>query len=155
MEQKEQMLTLLTKKTVYVNDVPSNQMEKWLKIEAERFRNPVLRLFHTELETVYEEKNRGLDSDGRKMFEALLDGLFPHHQYGQQTTIGTIAHLKNPSLVEINKFYRTYYVPNNMAICLSGDFDFDKTINLIDKYWGGFERKDNPVFKVIEEAPNY
>ena len=53
-------------KTVYVNDVPSNQMEKWLKIEAERFRNPVLRLFHTELETVYEEKNRGLDYDGRK-----------------------------------------------------------------------------------------
>jgi len=140
-------------KTVYVNDVPSNQMEKWLKIEAERFRNPVMRLFHTELETVYEEKNRGLDSDGRKMFEALLDGLFPNHQYGQQTTIGTIAHLKNPSLVAINKFYRANYVPNNMAICLSGDFDFDETIKLIDKYWGGFERKEDPAFEVIEEAP--
>ena len=37
---------------------------------------PVFRLFHTELEAVYEEKNRGLDSDGRKMFEALLEGLF-------------------------------------------------------------------------------
>ena len=138
-------------KTVYVNDVPSNQMEKWLKIEAERFRNPVLRLFHTELETVYEEKNRGLDSDGRKMFEALLDGLFPNHQYGQQTTIGTIAHLKNPSLVAINKFYRANYVPNNMAICLSGDFDFDETIKLIDKYFGGFERKEDPIFDVAKE----
>ncbi len=92
-------------KTVYVNDIPSNQIEKWLKIEAERFRKPVLRLFHTELETVYEEKNRGLDSDGRKMFQALMAGLFQKHQYGTQTTIGTIAHLKNPSLVEINKFY--------------------------------------------------
>ena len=52
--------------TVYVNDIPSNQLEKWLSIEAERFRNPVFRLFHTELEAVYEEKNRGLDNDGRK-----------------------------------------------------------------------------------------
>jgi predicted Zn-dependent peptidase len=140
-------------KTVYVNDIPSNQIEKWLKLEAERFRYPVFRLFHTELEAVYEEKNRGLDNDGRKMFEALLAGLFPAHQYGQQTTIGTIEHLKNPSLTEIRKYFNKYYVPNNMAICLSGDFDYDETINLINKYWGSFERKDDPNFEVIDEAP--
>jgi predicted Zn-dependent peptidase len=140
-------------KTVYVNDIPSNQIEKWLRLEAERFRYPVFRLFHTELEAVYEEKNRGLDNDGRKMFEALLDGLFPVHQYGQQTTIGTIEHLKNPSLTEIRKYFNKYYVPNNMAICLSGDFDYDKTINLINKYWGSFESKDDPTFEVREEAP--
>ncbi len=139
-------------KTVYVNDIPSNQIEKWLKLEAERFRYPVFRLFHTELEAVYEEKNRGLDNDGRKMFEALFDGLFPVHQYGQQTTIGTIEHLKNPSLTEIRKYFNKYYVPNNMAICLSGDFDYDETINLINKYWGSFERKDDPTFEVREEA---
>tara|TARA_B100001758_G_scaffold247935_1_gene268737 strand:+ start:6678 stop:9608 length:2931 start_codon:yes stop_codon:yes gene_type:complete len=142
-----------SEKTVYINDIPSNQIEKWLKLEAERFRYPVFRLFHTELETVYEEKNRGLDNDGRKMFEALLDGLFPNHQYGTQTTIGTIEHLKNPSLTEIRKYFNKYYVPNNMAICLSGDFDYDETIRLIEKYWGGFERKEDPVFQVIDEAP--
>ena len=92
-------------KTVYVNDIPSNQIEKWLQLEAERFRNPIFRLFHTELEAVYEEKNRGLDSDGRKMFEALMSGLFQKHQYGTQTTIGTIEHLKNPSLTEIRKYF--------------------------------------------------
>ena len=140
-------------KTVYVNDIPSNQIEKWLRLESERFRYPVFRLFHTELEAVYEEKNRGLDNDGRKMFEALFDGLFPVHQYGQQTTIGTIEHLKNPSLTEIRKYFNKYYVPNNMAICLSGDFDYDETINLINKYWGSFERKDDPTFEVREEAP--
>jgi len=140
-------------KTVYVNDIPSNQIEKWLKLEAERFRYPVFRLFHTELEAVYEEKNRGLDNDGRKMFEALFDGLFPAHQYGQQTTIGTIEHLKNPSLTEIRKYFNKYYVPNNMAICLSGDFDYDETIELINKYWGGFERKEDPTFEVIKESP--
>ena len=140
-------------KTVYINDIPSNQIEKWLKLEAERFRYPVFRLFHTELEAVYEEKNRGLDNDGSKMFEALFDGLFPTHQYGQQTTIGTIEHLKNPSLTEIRKYFNKYYVPNNMAICLSGDFDYDETINLIDKYWGSFEKKEDPAFEVIQEAP--
>ena len=40
-------------KTVYINDIPSNQMEKWNKLESERFRYPVFRLFHTELEAVY------------------------------------------------------------------------------------------------------
>ena len=131
-------------KTVYINDIPSNQIEKWLKLEAERFRMPVFRLFHTELEAVYEEKNISLGNDGRKMFQALMDGLFPTHQYGQQTTIGTIEHLKNPSLTEIRKYFNKYYVPNNMAICLSGDFDYDETIKLVDKYWGSFERMEDP-----------
>ena len=140
-------------KTVYINDIPSNQLENWLKLESERFRYPVFRLFHTELETVYEEKNRSIDNDGSKMFHALMDGLFPNHQYGQQTTIGTVEHLKNPSLSEIREYFNKYYVPNNMAICLSGDIDYDKTINLIDKYFGGFEMKDDPYFEVINEDP--
>ena len=140
-------------KTVYINDIPSNQIEKWLKLEAERFRMPVFRLFHTELEAVYEEKNISLGNDGRKMFQALMDGLFPTHQYGQQTTIGTIEHLKNPSLTEIRKYFNKYYVPNNMAICLSGDFDYDETIKLVDKYWGSFERMEDPEFTVIKELP--
>ena len=114
--------------TVYVNDIPSNQIDKWLAIESERFRKPVMRLFHTELEAVYEEKNRGLDNDGIKAWEALFAGLWQKHPYGTQTTIGTIDHLKNPSLTEIKKFYNSWYVPNNMAICLSGDFDPDSLI---------------------------
>ena len=141
-------------KTVYINDIPSNQIEKWLKLESERFRNPIFRLFHTELETVYEEKNRGLDDDGRKLFYEMLDAVFPNHQYGQQTTIGTIKHLKNPSLKEIQKYYDKYYVPNNMAICISGDFESESMIELIDKYFGGFESKEVPNFEVIKEKTN-
>ena len=139
--------------TVYVNDIPSNQLEKWLSIEAERFRNPVFRLFHTELEAVYEEKNRGLDNDGRKMFEAMLSGLFQNHTYGTQTTIGTVEHLKNPSLTEIRKYFNKYYVPNNMAICLSGDFDPDQVIVWINEKFGSFERKEDPIFTPGVEEP--
>ena len=139
--------------TVYVNDIPSNQLEKWLSIESERFRDPVFRLFHTELEAVYEEKNRGLDNDGRKMFEAMLSGLFQKHTYGTQTTIGTVEHLKNPSLTEIRKYFNKYYVPNNMAICLSGDFDPDQVIVWINEKFGSFERKDDPEFTAGVEEP--
>ena len=139
--------------TVYVNDIPSNQLDKWLRIEAERFRNPVLRIFHTELEAVYEEKNRGLDSDGRKVYENLFAGLFQKHQYGTQTTIGTIDHLKNPSIKKIKEYYDRYYVPNNMAICISGDIDFDKTIKMIDQHFGKWASKPVPDFPVAAEDP--
>ena len=64
-------------RTVYVNDIPTNQLEKWLNVESERFRSPQMRLFHTELEAVYEEKNRTLDSDFRKAWYALMKNLFP------------------------------------------------------------------------------
>ena len=114
--------------TVYQEDIPSNQLEKWAAIQAERMREMVPRLFHTELEAVYEEKNRGLDSDFNKEFEALNAALYPTHPYGTQTTIGTIEHLQNPSITEIKKYFGQYYVPNNVALCLSGDLDYDQTI---------------------------
>ncbi len=139
--------------TVYVNDIPSNQMEKWLTIESERFRNPVMRIFHTELEAVYEEKNRGLDNDGEKEFEALMAGLWQKHSYGTQTTIGTIDHLKNPSIKKIKEYLAKYYVPNNMAICLSGDFDPDETIKMIDAKFGAMPYKEVPVFNPPVETP--
>lgn len=119
--------------TVYINNIPGNQIYKWLEIEAERFRNPVFRLFHTELEAVYEEKNRSLDSDDSKAFEKLFHGLFYGHPYGMQSTIGTSEHLKIPSIRAIETYYRTYYVPANMALILSGDFDPDSLIQIIDK----------------------
>ena len=126
-------------RTVYINDIPSNQLDAWLEVEANRFQKLVPRLFHTELETVYEEKNRTLDSDGWTVFQTLQAKLFPNHPYGTQTVIGTIEHLKNPSISEIMKYFNTYYRPNNVAICLSGDLDYDKTISLIEKYFGKWE----------------
>ena len=75
--------------TVYINDIPSNEMEKWLAIESERFSELVLRLFHTELEAVYEEYNRGKDNDYWLAWETMSENLFKKHTYGTQTTIGT------------------------------------------------------------------
>ncbi|MBI4945810.1 MAG: insulinase family protein [Bacteroidetes bacterium] len=132
--------------TVYMNDIPTNQLYKWLTIESERFRKPVMRLFHTELEAVYEEKNTSLDNDYRKMDEALYAGLWQKHTYGTQTTIGTIDHLKNPSLKKIKEYESTYYVANNMALCIAGDFDPDSTIKWIDQTMGLLISKPVPGF---------
>lgn len=139
--------------TVYVNDIPANMIHKWVELEAERFRNPVLRLFHTELEAVYEEKNISLDSDGEEAYEKLYASLFRKHPYGTQTTIGTVEHLKNPSLVKIRNYYNTYYVPNNMAIIMAGDFDPDLVIAMIDRHFGYMVSKPVPEFKFQMEYP--
>ena len=139
--------------TVYQDDIPSNQLEKWAAIESERFRQLVPRLFHTELEAVYEEKNRGLDSDFNKEFEALNAALYPTHPYGTQTTIGTIEHLQNPSITEIKRYFDKYYVPGNVALCLSGDLDYDATIRLIDKYFGTQPARPVPTFVAPVEQP--
>lgn len=140
-------------RTVYTNDIPSNELERWLMVESERFSELVLRLFHTELEAVYEEFNIGQDSDYRAANKALMEALFKKHSYGTQTTIGTGEHLKNPSMEKIHEFFTTYYVPNNMAIVLAGDIDPDRTVDLITKYFGNFESKEVPEFTPPQEDP--
>ena len=129
--------------TVYVEDIPSNQIETWAKIQADRFENNVIRGFHTELETVYEEKNMSLTQDRRRVLEAMLAQLFPNHPYGQQSVLGTQEHLKNPSITNIKNYHAEWYVPNNIAICASGDFDPDKFVAIIDKYWGKIKPNEN------------
>lgn len=137
--------------TVFVEDIPSNEVENWARIQADRFQHPVIRGFHTELETVYEEKNMSLTKDGRKVFEQMMAALFPHHPYGTQTVLGTQENLKNPSITNIKNFYQEWYVPNNMAICLSGDFDPEEMIATIDRYFGGM--KPNPDLPELSFAP--
>ena len=128
--------------TCYVENIPSNEMDSWAKVQGDRFQNMVIRGFHTELEAVYEEYNMGLTSDGRKLFTALMAKLFPNHPYGTQTTIGRGEHLKNPSITNIMSYYHRYYVPNNIAICLSGDLNPDEAVATIEKYFGSWKKSE-------------
>ena len=140
--------------TCYIEDIPSNQIENWAKVQADRFENATIRGFHTELETVYEEKNMSLTRDNRKVLEAAFATLFKNHPYGTQTVLGEQEHLKNPSITNIKNYHKQWYVPNNMAICLSGDFDPDEMVTIIEKYFGGM--KPNPALPTLqfpEEEP--
>ena len=124
--------------TCYVEDIPANEVDNWARIQADRFQNMVIRGFHTELEAVYEEYNIHLSNDGDKVWNALGTKLFPTHPYGTQTTIGTQEHLKNPSITNIKNYFRQYYVPNNVAICMAGDFDPEQVVATIDRYFGAW-----------------
>ncbi|MBR1409778.1 MAG: insulinase family protein [Prevotella sp.] len=140
--------------TCYTENIPANEVDNWAKIQADRFKNMVIRGFHTELEAVYEEYNIGLSSDQRKLFYAISAMLYPNHPYGTQTTIGTQEHLKNPSITNIKNYFNKWYVPNNVAICMSGDLDPDKTIETIEKYfadWKPGEDVSQPVFPELPE----
>ncbi|WP_417881868.1 M16 family metallopeptidase [Xanthomarina gelatinilytica] len=133
--------------TGYMNGIPSNQLEKWLTLESERFRNPVFRGFHTELETVFEEMNARSENGYQRALAKLQDITFSSDHY--KSPIGTVEGLKNPSLTETKKFYNTYYVPNNMAIILVGDFNADEAIGLIEKNFSWMQPKELPKKKKL------
>ena len=136
--------------TCYTENIPSNQLENWAKIQADRFENVVLRGFHTELETIYEEYNMYAVMDQEKVQEAAFAALFPKHPY-HTPVIGWGDHLKNPSITNVKKYHDEWYVPNNMAVCLAGDFNPDEAIKVIDKYFG--QLKPNPNLKKMEFEP--
>ncbi|MFH0893117.1 MAG: insulinase family protein [Bacteroidota bacterium] len=138
-------------RTVYFNTFPTNQMEKWLDLYSHRFMNPVFRLFQAELEVVYEEKNLYADNFGMSLFEFYLKNFFRKHPYGQQTTIGTLDHLKNPSLTKMYQFFKTYYVANNMALIISGDFNTEEIKPMIEAKFGRLASGNVPEFPVYEE----
>ena len=138
--------------TVYHNEFPGNQMEKWLELYSHRFQKPVFRSFQSELEVVYEEKNRGMDSPFSKLFEEIHTQLFKTHPYGTQSTIGTTEHLKNPSLTKMYEYFNTYYVANNMALVLSGNFDLEKTIPIIKEKFSKLRSAPIPVFPNYEQS---
>ena len=137
--------------TQYQEDIPSNQIENWAKIQADRFKNMVIRGFHTELETVYEEYNMYLNEDSENLLYAIDSVLFKKHPYGSQSVIGTSDHLKNPSIKAIKRQKSLMYVPNNTAICVSGDFDPDEFVAIIEKYFGDWE--PNPEIPVLQYEP--
>ena len=147
--------------TCYTEDIPSNQIENWAKVQSDRFKNMVIRGFHTELEAVYEEYNMYLNDDSENAMMAVDSVLFAHHPYGTQTVIGTSDHLKNPSIKAIKRQKATYYVPNNCAICVSGDFDPDEFVKIVEKYFGDWQpnpsipefvcQPEDPITKPVEK----
>ena len=139
--------------TVYQVNLPRNRLEQWAVIESERFQHPVFRLFQPELEIVYEEKNQTLDNKGAVIQFAVNKLLFKNHPYGQQTTIGEVEHLKNPSLKNMYAFYEKNYVPGNMAIVISGDINARQTIRLIDRFFSAWPAKPVPSTRTWDEKP--
>ena len=134
--------------TVYYGYVPSNEFRRLLILEKERFSKVVPRLFHTELETVFEEFNMTFqDGENYRAIDKIFAMLYPNHPYSR-SVIGLPDHLKRPSIKEMLKFFDKYYVPNNMTVIVTGDVDPDEAIRLIDSTLGQLKPKpvDKPQF---------
>ncbi|PKP19700.1 MAG: hypothetical protein CVU05_10785 [Bacteroidetes bacterium HGW-Bacteroidetes-21] len=140
-------------RTMYFNTFPSGQIEKWIEIYSSRFYKPVFRGFQAELEVVYEEKNMYSDMFQFSLFEEFNKVFFKNHPYGQQPLIGTTEHLKNPSLTKMYEFYNNWYVPSNMALVMSGDFNTEEILPLIKEKFGKWENNKSPEKKKWEEKP--
>ncbi len=138
---------------VYLNSFPGSAMEKWLEVYSDRFESPVFRLFQSELETVYEEKNMYSDHMFGPFTEKLIEVFFGGTPYGDQQLIGAAEHLKNPSLKRMSEYFETYYVPNNMALVLSGNFNVPQTKALINDKFGHWQAKPLPKHEPIQLTP--
>ena len=129
--------------TMYYNLFPSNQLSKWMDVYVERFRNPVFRLFQSELEAVYEEKNMYGDSPINGFQEYMFKETFGEHPYGRPV-IGYTEHLKNPQPAKMREFYNTYYVANNMTLILVGDFNTEEIEPMIAEKFGTWRSGELP-----------
>ncbi len=136
--------------TVYYNTLPSNQLANWMDVYVERFRNPVFRLFQSELEAVYEEKNMYDNQMGHDFSRNIFTEAFGEHPYSREV-IGLAEHLKNPQPSEMQEFFNTYYVANNMTLLLVGDFNTAEARRLIkDKFsvWRSGELPKQPTYNM-------
>ena len=136
--------------TVYYNTLPSNQLANWMDVYVERFRNPVFRLFQSELEAVYEEKNMYDNQMGHDFSRNIFTEAFGEHPYSREV-IGLAEHLKNPQPSEMQEFFNTYYVANNMTLLLVGDFNTAEARRLIkDKFsvWRSGELPQQPTYEM-------
>ncbi len=139
--------------TFYHNSFPPHEINKWLDIYSERFESPIFRSFQSELEVVYEEKNRAEDSFERRVFEKMSSLIFPDLPYGQWSVLGTTEHLKTPSLTKMYGFYEKHYVPGNMALILSGNIDKDEVKAMIEMKFGDWAVQPVPVTNLPAPTP--
>jgi predicted Zn-dependent peptidase len=140
---------------VYHNHFPAESMQKWIRLQVDRFADPVFRLFQTELETVYEEKNMSMDNVARRMFREVYKNFYPNSVYGKQSVLGSIEDLKYPSISKMETYFKEYYVANNMALILVGNFDAEMTIQLLEESFGRWrEGQFMPIADSEEKAFN-
>ncbi len=129
--------------TCYHNSFPAANMYKWLTIFSDRLIDPVYRTFQAELETVFEEYNRGEDDLSRKLNSTMMAEIFAGSPY-ERSVIGLPEHLKNPRISKLIEFYNTWYVANNMALIIVGDFDAEATKPMIEETFGRLVSKPLP-----------
>ena len=134
--------------TAYVGSFPEAEMYRWLTIYSDRLINPVFRTFQAELENVFEEYNMYANDPSSQAQKQLMEDIYKDSPY-ERDVIGKPEHLKNPRLSKLIDFYNTWYVPNNMALILVGDFNTEVAKPMIAETFSRLQAKELP------ERPTY
>ncbi len=130
--------------TAYYNSFPAAEMYRWLTIFSDRLIDPVFRTFQAELENVFEEYNMYANNPSSQVSKQLMQDIYKGSPY-ERDVIGYPEHLKNPRLSKLIEFYNTWYVPNNMALILVGDFDTEATKPMIAETFSRLQPKELPA----------
>src|SRR6478609_2327122 len=141
--------------TAYHDTVPPSYVGFALQLEAERMRN--LRLFpgtiNSERQVVEEEKRLRVDNDPiGKAIEKFRALAFVKHPYNW-TPIGTIEDLRKVTPADCQRFYDTYYQPNNATLIVVGDIDEADVRKLAEQHFGPIARGPEPPRHAVEEPP--
>jgi len=136
--------------TVYHSDFIPQFFEQWAEINSERIMNPVFRLFQSELETVYEEKNMYADDPLRSAYELMEEHFYEGTPYSAPV-VGYTESLKNPQLSQMKAFFEKYYVASNMGLAISGDFKTEEVLPIIEKTFGRIRKGE--IKQALEIKP--
>ena len=124
--------------TDYFFNVPANQLKLALWIESERMMHSKIDQtgVETQRQVVKEEKRRGVDNQPYgTLFENLAGLVFKGTPY-EWVPIGAFQYIDQATIEEFRDFYKTYYMPNNATLSIAGDFDLEKTKQLVADYFG-------------------
>ena len=137
--------------TTYHVSLPSNRIELWARIEADRLANPVFREFYSERNVIQEERRQRVASDPRgKLMEQFLSTAFMAHPY-RRPVLGWAADMRFLDIDYIQRFFRTHYTPNNTIITIVGDVSPEGVMKTIRRYFGPLLPQKLPVRRVTEE----
>ena len=138
--------------TSYVVSLPANRLPLWMAIESDRMAHTVLREFYKEREVVLEERRRSVETNpGGKLYEAFLSATFTAHPYGYPT-LGWPSDVRSLSATETERFFKTYYAPNNTVVAMVGDFKPAEVIPMLEKYFGSIPAGP-PAPRVVTAEP--
>ena len=139
--------------TTYHVSLPSNRVELWARIEADRMLNPVFREFCSERNVVMEERRQTIESNpDRKLMELFLAGSFTVHPY-RRPVIGWAPDMPFLNIDYMKSFFKTYHAPNNTVIAIVGDVSSSQVMETVRRYFGIIPYQEIPVKNIPEEPP--
>lgn len=140
-------------RTLYFQIIPSNYLEPLLWMEADRMRalDVSEANFLSERDVVKEERRvRYENPPFGRLFEVVFANSFTAHPY-RITPIGSMEDLNAATIEDVREFHRTYYIPNNATLVLSGDFQPAQAMAWIEKYFGPIPKGKDVVREIPQE----